>query len=101
MRARLSRRIALAALAAGAVAGAVLIATHGGDGYRVRIPLASASGLEDGSSVQIGGIDRGRVELSLEKGDQVVATVELDDGAGPVGRNASASIEAANFLGRK
>jgi phospholipid/cholesterol/gamma-HCH transport system substrate-binding protein len=94
-------RLAGAALAAGTLAVAVVVATSGGDGYRVRIPLASATGLEDGSSVQIGGIDRGRVELSLEKGDRVVATVELQDGAGPVGRNASASIEAANFLGRK
>jgi phospholipid/cholesterol/gamma-HCH transport system substrate-binding protein len=79
----------------------VVLSSGDDDGYRIKLPLASATGLEDGSSVQIGGIDRGRVDLHLAKDDQVVAEVTLDDGAGPVGSDARASIEAQNFLGRK
>ncbi|WP_205698856.1 MlaD family protein [Conexibacter sp. SYSU D00693] len=95
-------RLAAALLALVAVAvGAVVLLGGDDDRYVVRVPLTNAGGLQDGSAVRIAGIDRGRVDLRLEPGDRVVAELELEDGAGPVGRDASVAVVSANFLGLK
>ncbi|HYF24348.1 MAG TPA: MlaD family protein [Baekduia sp.] len=95
-----SRLGVLAALLA-VVVGAAVLLTGGSDPYVVRVALENSNGLEDGSPVTIGGVTRGKVELDLDDRDRVVAALELDEEAGPVGRDARVSIAAANFLGQK
>lgn len=81
-----------------AVAVAAVIALGGDDGYVVRVPLANASGLKDGSAVRIGGVTRGKVRLHLEQDDQLVAELSLDQ---KIGKDARIMVVAANFLGTK
>jgi phospholipid/cholesterol/gamma-HCH transport system substrate-binding protein len=96
-----SPRIAITAAAAVACIAVLVIALGGSDPYVLRVPLENASGLKSGSPVTVGGVSKGKVELHLEKGDQVIAELRLDRDAGPVGRDARVSIAAANFLGQK
>lgn len=95
------RRTALAALVV--VAAAVgFVALGGGDEpYRVSVPVANASGLNDGSAVKIGGLDRGVVKVRIDGHDRVILDLELHDDVGPVGKDAQVAIVAANFLGLK
>jgi phospholipid/cholesterol/gamma-HCH transport system substrate-binding protein len=90
-----------AALAGAIVTIAVIAFSGGGDPYRLRMDLANASGLRDGSDVVSGGVKVGEVHLHLGKGDRVEANLDIDRSYGPVGRDVSAAIAAANFLGRK
>jgi virulence factor Mce-like protein len=87
---------ALAALAT------VAILTTGGDApYKVRLYLSNASGLKSGSPVIVGGVTAGSVAVKLDDRDRIVADLKLDNGVGPVGKDASAAITATNFLGQK
>lgn len=92
--------VALAASAVVALA-ATILATGDSDPYRISIPLRSGYGLEDGSPVRVGGIERGTVELRLDSRDRVIADLELDRDVAPVGKDARIAIVAANFLGQK
>lgn len=94
-----SRAVLLAPLAALVVVVALLVA--GGRPYTVSVPLQNAAGLKDGSAVRVGGLDRGTVRIRIDDRDRVVADLELDDAVGPVGRDATVAIVAANFLGLK
>ncbi|PTL58169.1 MlaD family protein [Paraconexibacter algicola] len=93
-------------LAGGALVALLLLvvalkAGVGEDRYTVSVPLANASGLDDGSAVKIGGLDRGKVKVRIDDRDRVLLDLELDDDAGPIGKDASVAIVAANFLGLK
>jgi virulence factor Mce-like protein len=94
-------RAIIGALAALCVAG-VLVAASGGDApYEVRVELATANGLREGSDVKTGGVRRGKIlKLELAPGDKVFANLELDDDTS-IGRGASARVVTSNLLGSK
>jgi len=90
-----------ATVAAGACAVG-LTACGGGSEYRVTMDLNNAGGLRTGSLVQVGGVPVGKVTaLNLQSNDHVRATLELDSGRGPIGRDARAAIASRNLLGEK
>jgi phospholipid/cholesterol/gamma-HCH transport system substrate-binding protein len=94
--------VLLGALAGAAIALAiVLLASGNDDAYVLKMRLANAGGLRDGSDVVTGGVKIGQVKLSLDSHDRVEAQLRIKRSHAPVGRDASAAIAAANFLGRK
>lgn len=93
-----ARKIVPGLVLAAAVAVLAIIVLTGRDGYSVSIPLDNAFGLESGSNVRVGGVDSGKLSLELDDDDDVIATIELEE---PVGKDATVSIVAANFLGAK
>jgi phospholipid/cholesterol/gamma-HCH transport system substrate-binding protein len=95
---------AIAAKATLAAAGCVLALSACGSGsdYGVTLELNNAGGLRAGSLVQVGGVPVGKVaELRLQPDDRVRATLRLDAGRGPIGRDARATIASRNLLGEK
>jgi phospholipid/cholesterol/gamma-HCH transport system substrate-binding protein len=97
----MTRRLIPMLLAAAALVGAVLV-TRGGDEetYTLKMRLANAGGLRDGSPVVIGGVPVGKVRLDAER-DYVEASLDLDEQYAPVGRDAIAGIIAQNVIGQK
>ncbi|MCW3014763.1 MAG: Mammalian cell entry related protein [Solirubrobacterales bacterium] len=83
------------------VAVIVVVAGSGGDGYRVRLVMDNAAGLTDGSPVAVGGVDVGKVKLSFDAEDRVIAELRIDKDHAPISRDATAAISAVNLLGRK
>lgn len=70
--------------------------------YLVRAEFSDASGLRPGFNVVIGGVKVGKVrDVTLSERDTAVATLELDDSAAPIGRDAKASVRPSNLLGEK
>ncbi|HYF24387.1 MAG TPA: MlaD family protein [Baekduia sp.] len=96
-------RIVVAALVVAAVLTTALLAASGGDDdrYAFRAELDNALGLREGSLVTAGGVEIGKVDVDLGRGDRVVVTGRLDEGQGPIGRDARASITSVNLLGQK
>lgn len=96
------RRVPLIALGLVLIVVLVIIALSlGRDPYLLRVPLDNASGLKSGSSVIIGGVESGQVELTLDEDDQVIAELRLDPAVAPIGKDTEVSIAAQNFLGQK
>jgi len=97
------RTTMLAVPAATIAVALVAIAPFGGDDpYTVRAQLTDAAGLRDGAEVVIGGVKAGEVKLTLdERSDRVNVDLELEDGRGPVGRDARFAIASVNLLGQK
>jgi phospholipid/cholesterol/gamma-HCH transport system substrate-binding protein len=96
-----ARIAAVLALTIVVVAVAALIES-GGSNYKVRAVFSDMGGLVKGFRVRIDGAAVGTVSnLALNKQDQVVATLELDKSAAPVGMNATATVRAADLLGEK
>jgi phospholipid/cholesterol/gamma-HCH transport system substrate-binding protein len=96
----LARRLPVIALIV--VAGALALLLAGGsDPYRIKMKLDSAGGLRDGSDVVSGGINIGKVKLSVDRQDNVVAELEIDADRAPLGKDATAAITAVNLLGQK
>lgn len=95
--------MAVLSIAAVVAAVAVIVLAGGnGDGYRMRVELANAGGLREGSTVRVGGASVGKVtDLRLGRGDRAIADVELEDAAAPVGAGASAAVRSLNLLGQK
>jgi phospholipid/cholesterol/gamma-HCH transport system substrate-binding protein len=102
MNARAVKRVAsLVAIAAVAIAAAAIF-TGSPKKYVVRAVFADTGGLVSGFTVRIDGAPVGKVgDLKLSKQDQVIATLDLDPSAAPVGRNARATVRAADLLGEK
>jgi phospholipid/cholesterol/gamma-HCH transport system substrate-binding protein len=96
-----ARMIAFGALGLVVLVVALTALGGGEDPYRVRMELPNAGGLRDDSAVVIGGIQAGKVELSLDSARNVVAELRLDRKYAPVGRDARATIAAVNLLGIK
>jgi phospholipid/cholesterol/gamma-HCH transport system substrate-binding protein len=95
------RRLAAIGLAAAIAAIAViLIVTSGDGGYILKMRVADANGLRDGSPVVVGGVVVGSVHLDAHF-SAVDITLTLDRSHAPVGRNATAAIVAQNVLGQK
>lgn len=88
----------------GVVVLVAVIAFGGGgdDGYEVKLRMANAGGLKDGSPVTIGGAKIGKVAVDVDpKGDVAVVTLKIDDKYAPIGQDAKATIRAQNLLGQK
>jgi phospholipid/cholesterol/gamma-HCH transport system substrate-binding protein len=96
----LVRRLPLVALMLVALGAAVLL-TGGDEPYRIKLHLQSAGGLREGSDVVSGGINIGKVALSIDDRDNVVAELQIDPDRAPIGRDAKVAITAVNLLGQK
>jgi phospholipid/cholesterol/gamma-HCH transport system substrate-binding protein len=99
--ATLTRAVAVAALAVAVVALAAIIA-GGGGGYVLYAQFRDAGSLRQGFKVRIDGAPVGQVEsLDLGPHDYAVAKLRLESSAAPMGRNATATVRAADLLGEK
>ncbi|HWF56125.1 MAG TPA: MlaD family protein [Solirubrobacteraceae bacterium] len=96
----IARRVSALALIAAVVVAVVLVLDSGGSSYSVKMRLADAAGLRQGSPVAVGGQDVGHISMSVRHG-AVVVDMLLNSGYGPVGKNASASVTSVNLLGQK
>jgi len=91
-----------AALLAGAALIAVVVVTGGEDPYTLKLRMANAGGLKDGSPVAIGGVRIGKVDVDVDpKGQAAVVSMKIDDQYAPLGRDTTATIVAQNLLGQK
>jgi phospholipid/cholesterol/gamma-HCH transport system substrate-binding protein len=79
----------------------IAVGGRGDDGYEVVVQMDDALGLRDGSKVVTGGVEIGRVDVELGEGDQVKATLKIDDEHAPIGRGAKAFVTSVNLLGQK
>lgn len=94
---------AIAATALAVVAVLVLIATRGGDDpYIVKAIYEDAGGLTENYDVKVDGIPAGSVSrVELDDQDRAVLTLEIDEGAAPIGAGARADARPVNLLGEK
>jgi virulence factor Mce-like protein len=95
-----ARALAVGALVAAVIAVLVVVLSSGPSPYVIKLRLADADGLRQGSPVSIAGQDVGSISLGV-KHDQVIVTIDVDRQYGPIGRNATASIASVNLLGQK
>jgi phospholipid/cholesterol/gamma-HCH transport system substrate-binding protein len=97
------RRLALGALAVVALAVGVAVVTGSKDDrYLLRAELADAGGLLKGANVRVDGVPVGKVEdVSVEKGDRVMARLRLEDSVAPVGRDVRASVQVDGLFGER
>jgi phospholipid/cholesterol/gamma-HCH transport system substrate-binding protein len=98
-----SGRIAsLVALVVVIVAAVVLIGGSDGDRYVVRAELANADGLRSKAAVKISGVPGGTIkDVKITSRDTALVTMELDEGAGPIGRDASLTVRPTDLLGER
>jgi phospholipid/cholesterol/gamma-HCH transport system substrate-binding protein len=95
------RRLVPALLAAGALLVAVLLVGGGSDDtYTLKLRLANAGGLRNGSPVVIGGVPIGQVHLNAHR-DYVEAELQIKRKYSPIGKDAIAGIIAQNVIGQK
>ncbi|MGE4425245.1 MAG: MlaD family protein [Solirubrobacteraceae bacterium] len=86
---------------AAAVVGYIVV-SGGEDPYRVQVELDNAGGLRQHSSVKIAGVPGGSVsKIEVTDKDTAVATLDLDDNAAPIGRNATVKIRPTDLLGER
>jgi phospholipid/cholesterol/gamma-HCH transport system substrate-binding protein len=72
------------------------------DPYVLEAQFREAGGLREGFKVRIDGVPVGKIsKLSLDSKDRVVAELQIDKSAAPVGRNVRATARAADLLGEK
>ncbi|MEA2666874.1 MAG: phospholipid/cholesterol/gamma-HCH transport system substrate-binding protein [Candidatus Eremiobacteraeota bacterium] len=97
-RARLAGLLVFLALVGVGVAWMV----SGEDAYVLKAQFRVAGGLRQGFKVRIDGVPVGKIgKLSLDSHDRVVAELEIDKSAAPVGRDVRATARAADLLGEK
>lgn len=73
-----------------------------GGGYIVTAEFDDSAGLTKNSDVKIGGVAGGKVkDIELTERDTAKVTMELDEGAFPIGAGASAASRPVNLLGEK
>jgi phospholipid/cholesterol/gamma-HCH transport system substrate-binding protein len=98
----LRRRLLAPAVAAVAAGLLLFLVTRGGDDHlRLRVQLAEATGLREGTVVRAdGGAEVGEIgRLSLGRHDEVLADLELDPDKVRVGKDASVRLTTQNLLG--
>jgi phospholipid/cholesterol/gamma-HCH transport system substrate-binding protein len=72
------------------------------DPYVLKAQFREAGGLREGFKVRIDGVPVGKIaKLSLDSQDRVVAELQIDESAAPVGRDVRAIARAADLLGEK
>ena len=97
-----ARRTLLGGIAAVGLAVCVVLLASGGGAYTAVVELKNAAGLRKDSSVRVAGAIVGHVEkLSVTRSDRVLAQVQIDSQAAPIGRNARAVVRSANLFGEK
>ncbi len=72
----------------------------GGDYYELTADFTSSSGLKKGASVEIAGVEVGRVKSIVLKQDQAQVVLAIDDGV-TVYTDAIASIKTRGIIGEK
>jgi phospholipid/cholesterol/gamma-HCH transport system substrate-binding protein len=72
----------------------------GGDYYELTADFSSSSGLKKGASVEIAGVEVGRVKSIELKDDQAQIVLAIQDGV-PVYNDAIASIKTRGIIGEK
>lgn len=72
----------------------------GGDYYELTADFSSSSGLKKGASVEIAGVEVGRVKSIVLKEDQAQVVVAIEDGI-TVYDDAIASIKTRGIIGEK
>ena len=72
----------------------------GGDYYELTADFSSSSGLKKGASVEIAGVEVGRVKSIELKDDQAQIVLAIQDGI-PVYNDAIASIKTRGIIGEK
>jgi phospholipid/cholesterol/gamma-HCH transport system substrate-binding protein len=100
----IARRAALAGLIAAVIVVAYLVITSGGSTYNVKLSLADADGLRQGSPVAIAGQDVGNVSMKIigqGSHHRVLLTLKINQKDGPLGQGATAAIDSVNLLGQK
>ncbi len=68
-------------------------------GYRVEIPVRDATGVVEGSDVQVSGVDVGQVVGVGREGAKAVATLEIDSWYAPVRSDAKAIVRQKTPVG--
>jgi virulence factor Mce-like protein len=96
----IARRVSEVALLLAAIAVGIILLGSGGNPYVIRMQLADAAGLREGSPVAIGGQDVGTISMSVRDG-RVLVDMDLDRSQAPVGLDASAAVTSVNLLGQK
>ncbi|MTD43724.1 MCE family protein [Conexibacter sp. W3-3-2] len=70
--------------------------------YTLRLRVDDAAGLLKDQDVKIDGVRAGKITaVELDRGDKVQVDMELDEGASPVGKDATARIRSVSVLGEK
>jgi len=96
------QRIAAVGLLVLVAVATVLISEGSSRGYMVKVILADAGGLQNGSHVTINGVTVGEVtSLGLNKQDRAVAEVSLEKSAAPLGSGATALVQIEGFFGER
>jgi phospholipid/cholesterol/gamma-HCH transport system substrate-binding protein len=78
----------------------VIVLSGGSKPYVIKMQLADADGLRQGSPVAIGGQDVGTISMAVQHA-RVIVTMNVNPADGPVGRDATASVASVNLLGQK
>jgi virulence factor Mce-like protein len=96
----IARRVSEVALLLAAIAVGIILLQSGGNPYVIRMQLADAAGLREGSPVAVGGQDVGTISMSVRDG-RVLVDMDLDRSQAPVGLDATAAVTSVNLLGQK
>lgn len=98
------RKLAVPALALFVVIAVAFVVMGGGGsgGYVVKAEFKETNGLRKNSDVKIGGVPGGKItEIELTDKDTGLVTMQLQDGAFPIGAGATADSRPVNLLGEK
>jgi phospholipid/cholesterol/gamma-HCH transport system substrate-binding protein len=79
----------------------IVVLAGGRGGYTVRVVLPEATGLYDGSPMQINGVDAGSIESVVTRGDNAIATVRVDSTHAPLHAGASVTVDYRSVLGER
>src|SRR5262245_47157203 len=80
--------------------GAYLFFTAGEDNYTIKMRVANASGLRNGSTIVNGGVPVGTVHVDANR-DDVEVSLNIKPEDGPVGKDARVTVISQNALGQK
>lgn len=101
----LRKKLALTAVLIVAVTAAVVGVTAwrdiGPSGYTVRVMMASAVGIADGTPVQINGQDVGHVTGVEAKDNKAIVMLSIDDADAPLPSGSRTSVEWRSLLGER
>jgi phospholipid/cholesterol/gamma-HCH transport system substrate-binding protein len=100
----MTKQARIGILAVAVVAAAIYLTALRGDdgGYTIKAELVSAGGLRKNSSVKIHGVPAGKIKaLEVTGRDTAIATLEIDDGAAPIGRGAQLNVRPTDLLGER
>lgn len=91
--------VVVALLAAAAVVSAVVLTAN--PGYSLQVVMPNALGIVEGTPVQVGGRDAGRVTAIRAQDDQAVVTTEIDSAFAPLPAGTTVTVESRSVLGER